>query len=146
MKKSIKIIILFLLGVAALVAAYLYIKQQTFDSKQRSMANTAAISSMFLSSVSQQYHCRFSTLGGTWSLEKFTKSYGLAFENESNPEAWKELKRRINDGTIEKEFYSLWIYIGASPVIDMKINEENKFVEVIVSTEKSPSQRLFYHL
>lgn len=82
MKKVIKIMILFLLGVAALFAAYLYIKQQTVDSRQRSMANTAAISSMFLSSVSQQYHCRFSTLGGTWSLEKFTKSYGLAFENE----------------------------------------------------------------
>ena len=52
MKKVIKIMILFLLGVAALFAAYLYIKQQTVDSRQRSMANTAAISSMFLSSVS----------------------------------------------------------------------------------------------
>lgn len=146
MKKVIKIMILFLLSVAALFAAYLYIKQQTVDSRQRSMANTAAISSMFLSSVSQQYHCRFSTLGGTWSLEKFTKSYGLAFENEGNPEAWQELKRRINDGTIEKEFYNLWIYIGASPAIDMEINEENKFIKVIISTEKSPSQSMFYHL
>lgn len=138
--------ILFLLGAAALFAAYLYIKQQTVDSRQRSMANTAAISSMFLSSVSHQYHCRFSTLGGTWSLEKFTKSYGLAFENEGNPEAWQELKRRINDGTIEKEFYNLWIYIGASPTIDMEINEENKFIKVIISTEKSLSQSMFYHL
>ncbi|WP_418674045.1 hypothetical protein, partial [Akkermansia sp.] len=62
------------------------------------------------------------------------------------PEAWQELKRRINDGTIEKEFYNLWIYIGASPTIDMEINEENKFIKVIISTEKSPSQSMFYHL
>lgn len=110
------------------------------------MANTAAISNIFLSYVSHQYQCRLSTLGGTWSLEKFTRSFILTFENENNLETWRELKQRINNGTIEKEFYKLWIYIGASPIIEMKINDEDKFVEVIISTEKQPSESIFYNI
>ncbi|MCD8060823.1 MAG: hypothetical protein LUE13_00555, partial [Akkermansiaceae bacterium] len=123
--------------------AYLYVKQQTFESKQRSMSNTAAISNLFLSSVAHQYQCRFSTLGGTWG-EKFTKSFLLDLKNENDLETWRELKQRVNDGTIEREFYKLWIYVGASPVIEMRINDEDKFVVVTISTERQPPISTFY--
>lgn len=145
MKKALKIIVFLLLGVAALFMVHLYVEQQTFESKQRSMANTAAISNLFLSSVSRQYQCRFSPMGGTWS-EKFTKLFVLKLEDENNIEKWRELKQGINNGTIEREFYNLWIYKGASPVIKIKINDEDKSVVVTISTEKQPSTGIFYNL
>lgn len=144
MKKIIKITALLLLGTAVLYTTYVYTKRQMSDIKVRSMANTAAISSIFLSSVSHQYQCRLYTGGCTWSSEEFKRKFMLDFENENNPETWNKLKLSITNGTIAREFYKLWIYREKSPVIEMKINDKNKFVEVIISTEKQPSADIFY--